>query len=513
MDLRVQSLGLVLLAASLTACATAGIDAAKAPIPGREAVMKTARTELEREPSVVKVKLASNSFIVQEPDRKIPAEIDKHVNADFNNVKLENILYSVARGSGVNLMYQVSRETNLAAATPGQGTVSSPAGFLQTDPVATTKSENKSQTISISYRGRLSGFLKALSRASGYFFAYEDGTVVVREKETFNVPVPAYPELLKEVEANLKSLGASDIGYDRFTSSISFTADSKSIKNVRQFFNNVRNNASLVTMRIILMNVKLTKNENAGIDWSKFVFGYDNQNQHWRNNFGLNQTSTTGTTTGTTTTDLVAPLLDMGAAAVGGSTGINFFFETRDFSMQLLLNFISQYGRFEIMQNVFVESLSGTKGKIDVLTETPYVSEISFSALTSQSTTATQAVKTDKAKSGVEMEVLPYYSRSDGALTIGLKVSVLGVTRFISLEAGQQIGRITQPETTRKNLDTFLRMSPSQVAVIGGLIIEQSGNTASGLPGDNYFSKTTNNTHEKEELVLVLKPTVIEFES
>lgn len=507
----IRTISMALVAASLTACATAGIDAAKMPIPDKGVVVQTAKSEVEHEPSIVKVKLTPNSFVVKEKDHSLPAGYDRHVTAEFNNVNLEHILYSVARGSRINMMFQASQENTATANPQVQQQSSHFQSGMPSEPSATNRQEIRNRPISISFDGKLSDFLKALSRASGYFFAFEDGTVVVREKETFNVSVPAYPELLKEIESNLKSLGASDIGYDKFTSSISFSSDSKSIKNIQNFFKDVRSNASLVTMRIILMNVKLTKNENAGIDWSKFVFGYDNQNQHWSNNFGLNQR--TGTSTdGTTSSDIITPLSNMGAAAVGSSTGINFFFETRDFSMQLLLNFISNYGRFEIMQNVFVESLSGTKGRIDVLTETPYVSEISFSALTSQSTTATQAVKTDKAKSGVEMEVLPYYSRNDGSLTIALKVSVLGVTRYISLEAGQQIGRITQPETTRKNLDTFLRMSPHQVAVIGGLIIEQSANSASGLPGDTYASKTTNNTHEKEELVLVLKPTVIEFE-
>ena len=132
---------------------------------------------------------------------------------------------------------------------------------------------------------------------------------------------------------------------------------------------------------------------------------------------------------------------------------------------------------------------------------------------TSTATSATQAVKTATAKSGVELSVVPYYNKKDGTLSLALKVTVSSVTQYMTLSAGNQLGTITQPETTLKAVSTYLRMTPAQVAVVGGLTIESVTDNAIGIPGDNYLSKTGRATKQKGELIIIVKPAIIEFDT
>ena len=54
-------------------------------------------------------------------------------------------------------------------------------------------------------------------------------------------------------------------------------------------------------------------------------------------------------------------------------------------------------------------------------------------------------------------------------------------------------------------------MSPSQVAVIVGLVHEQTDHTGSGLAGDTTMSKTFMTRKTKEVLIAIVKPTIYKF--
>lgn len=472
-----------------------------------------AADELQKQPGIVKVKLGKDAMLLAEPVIALPAAKDIAIDVDFSGASFEHVIYSVAHSAGLNVLFQRNGSDPAVAADSKAAPVVSQA----------------KKPITIAFSGKLSDFLNLLSQSSGYFLQYGHAGIVVKEVDSFNLGVPSYPDLLKEVEANLKALGATSIAYDRLSSSLSFTADAVVHKRVRVFCESLRNNASLVSMRIMLMNVKLNGDKNAGIDWSKMIYAAGSQRAvkafGQRTDSGLSLTTTapiTDPATGAVTpgsVDFSGAPIDMstftalsGQALVMNSTGANLFLEAGRVSLSALFNFIDTYGSYKIMQNVSVLAMSGTKGRLDVLTETPYVSEISLSALSNQAATATQSVKTEKAKSGVEMDILPQYNKQEGVLTMALKISVLGVTRFLSLEAGQLIGRITQPETTRKSIETYLRMSPYQTAVIGGLVYDKNSNTATGLPGETLATKAYNSNEDREELVVVVRPTVIEFE-
>jgi hypothetical protein len=515
----------LLLAVVLSGCASMKEIKPSEGMKGMVDLEKKGRETFADTPSVQKEKTHKNLFVVNDPATEIPADKDKDVKAEFSGAETEQILYTVGKVSGLNVIYQPLQNRNTDSQlqqnqTVNQVGVAPPAiggGYNETTQAQSTTGLQRRHPVSITFNGKLSDFLKTLSKASGYFFLYENGCIVVREVDSFNFSVPSYPELLKEVENSVKSLGGKNIAYDKLSATMSFTCDANSYARIKNFCKNLKANGALVKMRVLLLNVQLTSDKSMGIDWTQITAGYKGQAQP---NFGNaaqwatasnSSTTTSATSSGTSSSSsVIAPATGLGA--MFNSTGANLFIEGKNFTLGVLANFMEDYGHVEVMQSANVDSMSGGKGHFDDVTENPYVSEISFSALSSQITTPTQAVKTAVAKSGVEVDIAPLYNKEDGTITCTLKVSVLGINSYVILSAGTQIGQITQPQTTKKTIDTTLLMSPTQVAIIGGYVTDQVNESSKGLPTDSLLTKSYSTSKQKSELVVVVKPSVIEFE-
>jgi general secretion pathway protein D len=71
------------------------------------------------------------------------------------------------------------------------------------------------------------------------------------------------------------------------------------------------------------------------------------------------------------------------------------------------------------------------------------------------------------------------------------------------------------PETQQREIESMLRLSDGEVAVMGGLMEDKLNNTTNEIPGlgsvpgiGNFF-RNRNDSSTKTELVIFLKPTII----
>jgi hypothetical protein len=479
----------------------------KDDLPDQQALISKAEKMFPTEPSIVRLQIPRNAFQVHEAK---PVTNDRFVSISMHNVEIRDFMKALAASTGLNIIYDMP-DRNAGAPSYNQATAQ-PGQPQQT----VLQGASRPRMVSVSFNGRLSDLFKTLSDSTGYFFSFENGAIVMKERETFSVLVPNYPDLLKAIESNMVKLGAEAVGYDDLSSSMSFRTDYSGFQRMKEYLSNLKDNVSLVTMRIVLMNVRLTNGNSLGIDWSQMAVGYQSQNIQ---NLGFkklamldnnNSSSNTGSTT-TTTTSTPTNLFAEGIGALFSSSGANLFMESSRFSLSALFSFMENFGKYNVMQNVFVETMSGKKGKIEVVTESPYVSEIGLASLSSSSGATAATAKTATAKAGVTMNITPYYNKKQQMLTIDLKVNVEGVNRYVTISAGSQLGSFMQPETTKKSVETFLRMKPEQVAIIGGLVYEMNDDNVNGLPTDTYLTKNVVGKKEKEELVIIVKPTIIEF--
>ncbi|MCL5237748.1 MAG: type II and III secretion system protein [Nitrospirae bacterium] len=463
--------------------------------------------KLAAEPSIERIPVPSKAFTLDETT--IPKELDKQMSVSFNRATLRTILRAVAAEWGGSYIIENEAQDSRSG---GEKEVikytDTPTGGG--GPSALYK-ESLKRTLSLEFKGSLKDLMELLSQHTGYFLNYKNNALIVSEKHTFSFQVPSYKDLLKEISDNLSKMGAREIGYDEITSRITYTTDYQGQQRIRAFLNDLRGNMSMIALKIVILDLSFTGNQNKGVDWTKFLAAYGRQKV---GAFGLNASSTTGTTTTVTTTSTTtgtsSSTFKSGVGIVGNATGINLFLESSRFSISQFFSFIESYGKVDIVQNIGVETLSGKKGKIKSLTKTPYIDQVGVAALSTTAASAQNTATSKFADSGVTMEIWPYYSREQGTVTVSLDAAVLGVTRFIKLDAGN-LGTFSQPETTEKSVSLTLRLAPSQTAIIGGLFFDKKTTNSVGMPGDTYLTKSYAGTQDKEELILIVKPKVYEF--
>jgi len=95
------------------------------------------------------------------------------------------------------------------------------------------------------------------------------------------------------------------------------------------------------------------------------------------------------------------------------------------------------------------------------------------------------------------------------------------VTDEKTIELGQNQGTYKLPlaKSTVSETDSVVRLRDGEIAAIGGLMKRESRDSGSGvpglgdIPGLGIFFKNSNASRLKQELVILLKPTVIKQQS
>lgn len=471
---------------------------------------------------------------------------DLPISLNYKNASLKMIVDTISEVSGLSIIYDESLlDWESDVVVSGSDEMDSPAPI---QPNNNSKGAKKNQPepldipqgmqnedgiyvsggISLNFNGKLQDLFSLLSEITGYMFIERNNTIIVKKEDVFNVTVPNYPEVIDEIQTNLVSQGIQDLSYDKLTSTITFKSSYEGVKRAEKYFQTVKANASLITMRIILMTVNLEQSSNLGVDWTKLAFGGGMQKAEQSGLFGNSTSSLSGNNNNNNDDDdddedddtsndsyfeggsIKAPLKIPGAGDLLGSfgtSGMSLIWDSADFSLKTLVNLMENSGKTSLMQNVFIETLSGKEGKIEVLTKTPYISEVTVSSINEDDTQ--QSATTEEASDGVTMSVLPYYQHATRMLSMHLVVAVDGIEGFITLSTGEI--SMKRPVTSIRKIDTYLRMRADQIGLIGGLVYERKNGSAQGLPIDSYLTKTVAEDNSKKELVVILKPTVIVF--
>jgi type II secretory pathway component GspD/PulD (secretin) len=521
---------LMLLSVSLAGCASIK-DLKKDTLrEDMDKIVQQSEQDLNAILPIVQVPISKKAFVISEPS---VYKNKKNIVVSFNRTPFTVAIRSIARELNLNVLFDYEKK-NIDGSIDNQ--MNRHPMQVNNNQTNTNNNNNSSEDqrkadkihyfdreISIDFKGPVKELFDYLSSSTRYFYTIEGNSLTVRSKETFRVNIPSYPGILEKVSENIKALGGTEISYDDLSNNLSFTADYAAYRRIMDFATDIRDNMSLVTMRVILLNVRLTGQKNFGIDWTKLVFGYNHQRVP-ADKFGIpgtfsastdssgstNSGSTGSSGTTTTTTATATATIGTSVGAIASATGANIYIEGAKFTLSTLLNFISNYGKSSLIQNVSLQTLSGKKAKLSAITETPYVSSVGLSTLSSTTASTTSSASTDKAKAGVELEITPSYTKRDGTLTIGMNIGIFGVNSMLKLSAGT-LGEFSQPETSKKTVETTIRMSPSQTAIIGGLIFDKKNGQVSGLNDNTYLGNTTANSYEKEELVVLVKPQIYEF--
>ena len=203
-------------------------------------------------------------------------------------------------------------------------------------------------------------------------------------------------------------------------------------------------------------------------------------------------------------------------AAVPG-TLFGLAFQTANFAA--LIGFLETQGDLQVLSSPRIATLNNQKAVLKVGTDEFFVTNIT----TNQTTTTGGAIQNSPSItvqpffSGVALDVTPQIDANDEIiLHIHPSVSrVIDKVKDIDLgEAG--VFRLPLASSDIRETDTIVRVRNGNIVAIGGLMTEASERNKSGLPwaGDipvvGHAFKNTNRRSAKAELVILLKPTVIQ---
>lgn len=344
-------------------------------------------------------------------------------------------------------------------------------------------------------KGPLDTVVKRVCSLADLYCSYEDGSLVVKDTQTFAVSLPPLgdaeggQDFIDDVIAGLSAVigrGATPVS-DPTTRTIIYSATQRTSKLAENYFERLRANTAMIVFETYIWEVSLDSGNSTGIDWEKMQ------------SFGKFNTS----------------------VGVNGSVGADF---TNPVSIGLpttqaiaatptqLIEFLSQFGAVKTISQPQITVLSGASAELRVADTQNYVSEVTS---TSNANTTSTSVSTDSVDSGFTLSIGSSWDKSTVYANVGINLTNVDQIEDFTFSDGGAGGTdtiIQLPQTTERELKTQIRVRPGDSVLIAGLVRERDNFNSRG-PGfmepvipDSRTAQTNN-----LELVILLRPRVIVY--
>ncbi|MDP2961808.1 MAG: pilus (MSHA type) biogenesis protein MshL [Sulfurimicrobium sp.] len=282
-----------------------------------------------------------------------------------------------------------------------------------------------------------------------------------------------------------------------------------------------------VMLEAKILEVELSDGFQAGVNWA----GIANLG---RTSVALGRSSggfvtNSGNNTGVQLTTSV--LGTNGAEANSTLDGINvnplltvaggvFGFAIANQNFASLLEFLQTQGNVQVLSSPRIATLNNQKAVLKVGTDEFFVTNVSTTTTTGTSTTTTPSVTLQPFFSGIALDVTPQIDENNN-ITLHIHPSVSKVTTVNKLVDLGSAGSINLPlaSSNISETDSIVRAQDGQIIAIGGLMKQSTNDDRSQVPGagdvpvlGNLFRNTRRAT-VKRELVILLKPTVIQSDA
>ncbi|MCF8197344.1 MAG: pilus (MSHA type) biogenesis protein MshL [Sulfuritalea sp.] len=215
------------------------------------------------------------------------------------------------------------------------------------------------------------------------------------------------------------------------------------------------------------------------------------------------------------------PVPDPFAAAAGSFTsGTGTFafllnYVAPGLGLSSTLSLLETFGKVRVLSSPKISVLNNQTAMLKVVDNIVYF-EIKNDSTTTTTGTTNNFTSTAKSVSvGLVMSVTPQISEQ-GSILLNVRptISSLKGAGKTDPTPGLTIANVV-PEIQTREMESMLRLSDGEVAVMGGLMEDRYDQTTNQVPGlgglpviGNFFSNR-NDTSTKTELVIFLKPTII----
>jgi len=272
-----------------------------------------------------------------------------------------------------------------------------------------------------------------------------------------------------------------------------------------------------VILEAKILEVQLSDGYQTGVNWAAFRAG----NHSARSSIGVLTPGSAlqpngaliGSQIGTSGAGLDLVAKADATAIPGGLFGLAF--QTSNFAA--LLSFLETQGSVHVLSSPRIATLNNQKAVLKVGRDEFFVTNVSTTTTTGTSTTTSPSVTVQPFFSGVALDVTPQID-DDGNIILHIHPSVSEVTTVDKPINLGSAGTFSLPlaSSAVSETDSIVRGKDGQIVAIGGLMRQAAASDRSQMPGvgsvpvlGTLFGNTNRST-QKRELVILLKPTVVD---
>ena len=287
-----------------------------------------------------------------------------------------------------------------------------------------------------------------------------------------------------------------------------------------------------VVIEAKIVEVTLSDQYQAGVNWSLFSGGGNTRIGGGVANPGVSLSPTGAQSNGVLNITPGTQNRAMSVTAGGGTllTGVpggallGLAFQTQNFLA--LLNFLDSQGSVQVLSSPRIATLNNQKAVLKVGTDEFFITNVaggsSSSSTITGGTTTFPTMTLRPFFSGVALDITPQIDE-DSSIILHIHPSVSLVQQDDrNVNLGTTFGgSVTLPlaRSTISETDSVVRVRDGNIVAIGGLMKLDAADNRSGLPGAKDLPgigaafRSNSRTSVKKELVILIKPTVIQSDS
>lgn len=360
------------------------------------------------------------------------------------------------------------------------------------------------------FRGTVGELMRRLENAGNIAVWYQGGLVVGGARR-YSISVLQQQDIVQSVVNELRRLGATNVVGSVGAGQVFYSAPPRTNAEVIDpYVRRLSGNLSEITMQVALVSVAMSRDAERGFDWSVFNLGY-----------GTNvttgpQAAGSGGDGGMGGGTTAPPPLGNGAFTLSPNAfdaNLGDIFGTgKILTVAGAIKFLSQMGQTSVAQNVELRTLSGSPVILRSGEDIPYVSGVGSNFAGGTSGGVAQSAETERLGTGLTLNVDPRYDWSSGIVTMDIGLKLVDLVEFVQLDAGNQLGTLTQPRTREQGINSILRVPAGQTTILGGIRRELSGEQKTG-PFGLFGIGSKSRQHEVFWLFAVVRPVVTVYET
>jgi hypothetical protein len=383
------------------------------------------------------------------------------------------------------------------------------------------------------FKGNLGDLFEIIGSVYNLSFNYQRNNIIsVDIASDYVIDVPQNADIISELEAAIAPLGAQEITTSIVGGTIMYRSTYLAKQKIDKYLTRFSKNASVIGLQVAVLTVQLDKNSERGFDWSQLDASVGNSAIK-----AVEETATGGAGA------LGAAAGAAGAAGAGAPTppptGSSFGNNLSDlqslgqlsgtaatlralngtFDITAVINYLSTYGQTRTNQSVSMKTLSGKEVTLKSVQTIPYVSGVSNTSTGGVGGVGgvggggvSSGTETEEIEVGLTLDMIPYYDSDSGIVSVEVELELSSLIAFVELSAGNQIGKLTQPQTQEQNFTNFMKLKAGETSIIGGVTYESITDNRDSI---SYIETadiaSQNKKITKNAVFIILRPTVTMF--